>query len=155
MMMMIMMMTTMMMKRGDNTEHSCVFWEGFEKMNWGKGGGVPPGWKWWHFFTSPHCVFSNVFQNCLHTRIHSLIGCILFVLLFSSVCFHMSPEMACTRRCKVTLIALIQSHNFQERVQLPMCVVLCCVKFMIVNVVLGLRYYFTHHDLVPVLLRVK
>ena len=71
-----------------------------------------------------HCVFSNGSSNRLPEKMHSRIGCIhmtyisvrfqiwrskvalvAFVWLFSTVCFQMSPKIACLGRSKVTLVA--------------------------------------------------
>ena len=51
------------------------------------------------------CVFSNELSNGLIDRIHSHIGCIC--VTFSIMYFQMSPQMACKRRCIITLIALV------------------------------------------------
>ena len=56
------------------------------------------------YLTFLFCVFLNVSSNCLHEHMHSYIGCI--ISLFSTVRFQMCPQIACTRGCKVTLIAL-------------------------------------------------
>ena len=75
-------------------------------------------------FTFLHCVFSNGSSNRLPEKMHSRIGCIhmtyisvrfqiwrskvalvAFVWLFSTVCFQMSPQIACLGRSKVTLVA--------------------------------------------------
>ena len=71
-----------------------------------------------------HCVFSNASSNRLPEKMQSRIGCIhmtyisvrfqiwrskvalvAFVWLFSTVCFQMSPQIACLGRSKVTLVA--------------------------------------------------
>ena len=56
------------------------------------------------YLTFLYCVFLNVSSNCLYEHMHSYIGCI--ISLFSTVRFQMCPQIACTRGCKVTLIAL-------------------------------------------------
>ena len=80
-----------------------------------------------------HCAFSNVSSNRLPEKMHSRIGCIhmtyisvrfqiwrskvalvAFVWLFSTVCFQMSPQIACLGRSKVTLVAFLSIVHFQK-----------------------------------------
>ena len=57
------------------------------------------------YSTFLHCAFSNVSSNCLSEMMQNHIGCIC--LTFSTVSFQMCPQMACLRRCIVTLVALV------------------------------------------------
>ena len=55
------------------------------------------------FLAFLHCMFSDVSSNSLQEKRHSRIGCIC--VTFSTVCFQMSPQIACERRGIVTLVA--------------------------------------------------
>ena len=52
-----------------------------------------------------HCEFQNVSSNGLLERMHNHIGYIC--LVFSTVNFKMCPQMACLRRCIITLVTFV------------------------------------------------
>ena len=54
-----------------------------------------------------HCAFSSVFSNCQFEKKQNCIALVVVVWLFSSVCFQMRPQMACPRRCIVTLATFV------------------------------------------------
>ena len=83
-------------------------------------------------YFSPVCVFKCVLKFPALKK-HSRIGCIhmtyisvrfqiwrskvalvAFVWLFSTVCFQMSPKIACLGRSKVTLVAFLSIVHFQK-----------------------------------------
>ena len=47
------------------------------------------------------CVWKLPYHNI------NIVALAAFVCLFSTVCFQMTPQMACIRRCKITLVAFI------------------------------------------------
>ena len=56
---------------------------------------------WLHLFDfSTLCVFKCFLKELLDLKRQSHIGCI-----FSTVRFHMFPQIACPNRCKVTMVA--------------------------------------------------
>ena len=54
-----------------------------------------------------HCAFSCVSSNCLPERMQK-VTLVAFVWLFSTVRFHVCPQIACPRESKVTLVAFVQ-----------------------------------------------
>ena len=52
-----------------------------------------------------HCAFSNVSSNRLPESMQNHTGCIF--LLFSIVYFKMCPQIACPKRCIVTLVTFV------------------------------------------------
>ena len=51
--------------------------------------------------------FSNVFSNRLVEQMQSHISC--KCVIFSNVSFHVSSQIACLNRCKVTIVACLRS----------------------------------------------
>ena len=56
----------------------------------------------------------NVFQNVSSNRFPTLVA---FVCLFSTVCLQMSPQIACPRRCEITVNALFSTVHVQMLTQ--------------------------------------
>ena len=55
--------------------------------------------------------FSNVFSNCPIEQMQSHISCMC--VIFSNVSFHMSSQIACLNRCKVTRVADMQNFSIK------------------------------------------
>ena len=51
---------------------------------------------------------------------------VAFVWLFSSVCFHMIPQITCLDRCKVTLVAFVWLFSTVHFQVSPQMVCICC-----------------------------
>ena len=66
-----------------------------------------------------HCALSNVSSNCLHEKY--IVTLVTFVWLFSIECFQMSPQIACMRKCTVTLVAFVCLCS-------PLCVFKCILR---------------------------